>query len=129
MSTEGESEPTSPKPIAKEMPADVPQATKPRNRRRTAIGVVISSKMDKTLRVDVPRLAQHSKYGKYVKRRTICYVHDEKNEASAGDHVEIMETRPMSKSKRWRLVRVVRAAVGTVKRPASDADASTAPAE
>jgi len=63
--------------------------------------------MDKTRRVEVPRLQKHPKYGKYVKRRTVCYVHDENNESRVGDTVEIMETRPMSKLKRWRLVRVV----------------------
>ena len=81
-----------------------------RGRRRTAIGVVTSDKMKKTRRVEIPRLEKHPRYGKYIKRRTICYVHDEQNEAHAGDTVVIMEARPMSKLKRWRLVRVVKKA-------------------
>jgi small subunit ribosomal protein S17 len=84
--------------------------TPARNQRKTIVGVVRTAKMDKTRRVEVPRLQKHPKYGKYVKRRTVCYVHDEKNESRIGDTVEIMETRPMSKLMRGRLVRVVAAA-------------------
>jgi small subunit ribosomal protein S17 len=84
--------------------------TTARTQRKTIVGVVRTAKMDKTRRVEVPRLQKHPKYGKYVKRRTVCYMHDEKNESKVGDTVEIMETRPMSKLKRWRLVRVVAAA-------------------
>lgn len=83
-----------------------------RRRRRRAVGVVTSAKMDKTRRVEVPRLAKHPKYGKFLRRRTVCYVHDEQNVSQLGDEVEIMESRPMSKSKRWRLVQVVRRAAG-----------------
>ena len=78
-----------------------------RGRRRTAVGVVTSDKMNKTRRVELPFLVKHPRYGKYIKRRTICYVHDEKNESRVGDKVEIMEARPLSKLKCWRLVRVV----------------------
>jgi small subunit ribosomal protein S17 len=78
-----------------------------RGQRRTAVGVVTSDKMNKTRRVEIPRLVKHQRYGKYIKRRTICHVHDEKNDSHAGDMVEIMETRPLSKTKHWRLVRVV----------------------
>src|SRR5476649_613623 len=78
-----------------------------RGSRRTAVGVVVSDKMKKTRRVEIPRLEKHPRYGKYIKRRTICYVHDEKNESHIGDKVEISEARPMSKLKRWRLVGVV----------------------
>jgi small subunit ribosomal protein S17 len=78
-----------------------------RGRRRTAVGVVTSDKMNKTRRVELPFLVKHPRYGKYIKRRTICYVHDEKNESRVGDKVEIMESRPLSKLKCWRLVRVV----------------------
>ncbi|MBI3821404.1 MAG: 30S ribosomal protein S17 [Planctomycetes bacterium] len=78
--------------------------------RRTAVGVVVSDKMKKTRRVEIPRLEKHPRYGKYIKRRTICYAHDEKNESQVGDTVEIMEARPMSKLKRWRMVRVVKKA-------------------
>src|SRR3954453_5289040 len=81
--------------------------TEERGKRRTAVGVVTSDKMNKTRRVEIPRLVKHARYGKYIKRRTICKVHDEKNESHAGDTVEIMETRPLSKTKNWRLVRIV----------------------
>jgi small subunit ribosomal protein S17 len=81
-----------------------------RGQRRTAIGVVTSDKMNKTRRVEIPRLVKHPRYGKYIRRRTICYVHDEKNDSHLGDMVEIMETRPLSKNKNWRLLRVVRRA-------------------
>jgi small subunit ribosomal protein S17 len=75
--------------------------------RRVAVGVVTSDKMNKTRRVEIPRLVKHSRYGKYIRRRTICHVHDDQNESRVGDTVEIMESRPLSKSKHWRLVRVV----------------------
>jgi small subunit ribosomal protein S17 len=78
-----------------------------RGKRRVEVGVVTSDKMSKTRRVEIPRLVRHPKYNKYIKRRTICYVHDEKNESRMGDTVEIMETRPLSKMKSWRLVKVV----------------------
>src|SRR6478672_6389380 len=78
-----------------------------RGTRRTAVGVVTRDKMNKTRRVEIPRLVKHVRYGKYIRRRTVCYVHDEKNETRAGDTVEIMETRPLSKLKSWRLVRIV----------------------
>ena len=81
-----------------------------RGKRRVEIGVVTSDKMQKTRRVEIPRLVKHPRYGKYTRRRTICHVHDERNESRAGDTVEIMETRPLSKTKNWRLVRVVRKA-------------------
>src|SRR5438477_5148849 len=79
-----------------------------RGRRKTEIGVVASDKMSKTRRVVVERLVPHPKYGKMMRRRTVCHVHDEANETHRGDLVEIMETRPLSKLKRWRLVRIVR---------------------
>ena len=79
-----------------------------RHQRRTAVGVVTSDKMNKTRRVEIPRLVKHPRYGKYIKRRTVCKVHDEKNESHKGDTVEIMETRRLSKTKNWRLLRVVR---------------------
>jgi small subunit ribosomal protein S17 len=81
--------------------------TTQRGTRRTAVGKVTSAKMSKTRRVEIPRLVKHARYGKYIKRRTICHVHDEKNESGLGDTVEIMETRPLSKTKNWRLLRVV----------------------
>lgn len=82
-------------------------AEKTRGKRRTLIGVVTRDKMDKTRRVEIQRLVKHARYSKYIKRRTVCYVHDEKNETRTGDTVEIAETRPLSKMKNWRLVRVV----------------------
>lgn len=78
-----------------------------RLQRRVLVGVVTRDKTDKTRRVEIPRLVKHARYGKYIKRRTICYAHDETNESHIGDTVEIMETRPLSKTKNWRLLRVV----------------------
>jgi len=78
-----------------------------RGKRRVAVGVVTSDKMNKTRRVEIPRLVKHQRYGKYIRRRTICHVHDEQNASRQGDTVEIMESRPLSKTKHWRLVRVV----------------------
>ncbi len=75
--------------------------------KRLLTGRVKSDKMQKTRVVEIPRLVKHRKYGKYVRKRTLCYVHDENNESAAGDMVEIIESRPLSKSKRWDLVRVV----------------------
>ena len=79
-----------------------------RRRRKTEIGVVTSDKMNKTRRVEVETLVPHPKYGKMLRRRTVCHAHDEANESHHGDLVEIMETRPLSKLKRWRIVRIVR---------------------
>jgi len=81
--------------------------TEDRGKRRIEVGVVTSDKMQKTRRVEIPRLVKHARYGKYIRRRTICHVHDEQNESRTGDTVEIMETRPLSKLKHWRLIRVV----------------------
>ena len=74
-------------------------------------GVVTSSKMDKSLRVEIPRRFRHQMYGKIVRGRTVCFVHDENNDAKQGDTVEIVECRPRSKTKRWELVRIVEASV------------------
>ncbi len=74
--------------------------------KKVAVGVVTSDKSAKTRRVEIPRLVKHPKYGKFLRRRTVCLVHDEENESKLGDTVEIVECRPMSKTKRWRLVRV-----------------------
>ena len=78
-----------------------------RNLRKTRIGVVSSNKMDKTITVNVERKVKHPLYGKFLKKTTKFHAHDEKNECSIGDTVKIMESRPMSKTKRWRLVEVV----------------------
>jgi len=78
-----------------------------RNLRKTKLGVVSSNRMDKTITVNVERKVKHPLYGKFVKKTTKFHAHDEKNECSIGDTVKIMESRPMSKTKRWRLVEVV----------------------
>jgi small subunit ribosomal protein S17 len=75
--------------------------------KRVSIGVVTGDKASKTRRVEIPRLVRHSKYGKILRRKTVCHVHDETNESHIGDTVEIVESRPRSKLKRWELVRVV----------------------
>ena len=75
--------------------------------RRSRVGVVKSDKTDKTITVVCDYKIKHRIYGKYVGRRTVLYAHDERNEAKEGDRVEVMECRPMSKLKHWRLVRVV----------------------
>ncbi len=78
-----------------------------RNFRKTKVGLVVSNKMEKSIVVAVQRKLKHPKYGKFMQKTTKFMAHDEKNECSEGDTVKIMETRPMSKSKRWRLVEVV----------------------
>jgi small subunit ribosomal protein S17 len=75
--------------------------------KRVSTGVVTSDKASKTRRVEIQRRVQHPLYGKYVRRKTICHVHDEQNESKLGDTVEIRECPPKSKLKRWELVRVV----------------------
>ena len=76
------------------------------------VGVVESDKRDKTRKVVISYLAKHPKYGKYVRRRTVLHVHDEANESKTGDTVEVVPCRPMSKTKSWRLSRVVKRGVG-----------------
>jgi small subunit ribosomal protein S17 len=100
-----------------------------RGKRRVEIGLVTSDKMNKTRRVEIPRLVKHPKYGKYIRRRTICHVHDEHNESRQGDLVEIMETRPLSKMKHWRLVRVVTRAPAQAGAPEVQAAPSPVPVE
>ena len=78
-----------------------------RNLRKIRTGVVRGSKMDKTITVAVERRVKHPIYGKFVKKTTRFHAHDEKNECGVGDIVKIMETRPLSKTKRWRLVEIV----------------------
>jgi small subunit ribosomal protein S17 len=78
-----------------------------RNLRKIRIGVVSSNKMDKTVTVAVERKVKHPLYGKFIKKTTRFHAHDEKNECSIGDTVKIMETRPLSKTKRWRMVEIV----------------------
>lgn len=84
--------------------ADAPRkSTGPRH----LVGTVTRDKNLKTRRVEVTTRVKHPKYGKYVNRRTICYAHDEANESHLGDLVEIVESRPLSRTKRWNLVRIV----------------------
>ena len=78
-----------------------------RNLRKQRVGTVISNKMQKTITVAVHRKFKHPMYGKFVGRTTKFAAHDEKNECNIGDTVKIMETRPLSKNKRWRLVEIV----------------------
>lgn len=78
--------------------------------KKTLSGIVTSNKNDKTCRVEIRRLYRHPKYGKIVHGRTVCHVHDEKNECQIGDVVEIVESRPRSRMKRWELVKIVKSA-------------------
>ena len=78
-----------------------------RNLRKERIGVVVSNKMDKTITVLVERTEKHPLYGKFIRRSTKLHAHDENNECQIGDLVKVVETRPYSKSKTWKLVQVV----------------------
>ncbi|MGR3310523.1 MAG: 30S ribosomal protein S17 [Candidatus Brocadiales bacterium] len=78
-----------------------------RGRRKVIVGVVSSDKMNKTVVIEVGRHVKHPKYGKFVRKATVYKAHDEENKAKVGDKVEIVEVRPLSKTKRWRLVRVI----------------------
>jgi small subunit ribosomal protein S17 len=82
-------------------------AQKVRGRRKVRVGTVVSDKMDKTVVVAVETLVKHKLYGKFVKRTKKFKAHDENNECRIGDKVRIMETRPLSKDKRWRVVEIV----------------------
>jgi small subunit ribosomal protein S17 len=84
-----------------------------RNKRRRIVGTVVSNKMDKTITVLVERTYKHPKYGKYVRKHERYHAHDEKNETGPGDKVELMECRPLSRLKRFRLVRVTEKGVMT----------------
>ncbi len=86
-------------------------AQEPRGVHKRVIGIVISDKMQKTRTVTVTEQYRHEKYGKFVKRTLKFHVHDEKNESKAGDKVLIVETRPLSATKRWRLMQVLERAV------------------
>ena len=78
-----------------------------RGRLPTVRGTVVSDRMDKTIVVRAERMVKHPRYGKYIRRYTTYYAHDEKNEAREGDQVELAFTRPISKSKRWRLTQIL----------------------
>ncbi len=83
------------------------ETTVERNLRKTRVGTVTSNKMTKTITVAVERKVKHPIYGKFVKKTTKFHAHDEKDECTIGDVVKIMETRPLSKTKRWRLIEVI----------------------
>ncbi len=85
-----------------------------RGRRNEVLGTVVSDKMDKTITVEVYRKVRHPRYNKYIRRSSKFKAHDEKNEAKAGDKVVIFETRALSKSKRWRLAKVISHEEGAV---------------
>jgi len=87
--------------------AEITTITETRNLRKIKTGVVTSNKMTKTITVAVERKVKHPIYGKFVKKTSKFHAHDEKDECSIGDIVRIMETRPLSKTKRWRLVEVI----------------------
>jgi small subunit ribosomal protein S17 len=82
-------------------------STVERNLRKIRIGIVTSNKMDKSITVMIEKKVKHPKYGKFLKQSKKFHAHDEKNECGIGDTVKIMETRPLSKLKRWRLVEIV----------------------
>jgi len=83
------------------------EASNNRSARKERVGLVVSNKMDKSITVAIERRMKHPMYGKYVKQTTKLMAHDEANDAGEGDTVRIMETRPVSKNKRWRLVEVL----------------------
>jgi small subunit ribosomal protein S17 len=89
---------------------EVTNVSQTRSKRKVFVGVVVSDKMDKTVVVAVDRLVRHPLYKKVVRKTSKFYAHDENNECRIGDIVEIMETRPLSKLKRWRIVRIIQRA-------------------
>lgn len=92
------------------MATDSIKMTDSRGRRREVVGKVISNKMMKTISVEIFRTVMHPRYKKYIKKTSVFKAHDEKNEASVGDKVRIYETRPLSKTKRWKLAEIVQKA-------------------
>ena len=87
------------------------ETTEARRNKRTMTGVVTSNKMQKTITVEVTRLVKHPQYGKYVRRRSRLKAHDERSEAKTGDTVIVVECRPLSRTKRWRLQKVLAKAI------------------
>jgi small subunit ribosomal protein S17 len=81
-----------------------------RKRRKTKVGRVVSNKMQKTIVVAIDRLLRHPRYNRVIKRTSKLYAHDDKNQCQIGDKVKVMETRPLSKLKRWRVVEVLKKA-------------------
>jgi small subunit ribosomal protein S17 len=97
-------------------------ATTARNTRKTILGFVTSRSGDKSIKVTVPYKTPHPLYHKVINRKTVVHAHDEKNETKVGDKVEIMETRPLSRLKRWRVIRVTEHAAGTSHQAISETD-------
>lgn len=89
------------------MASDTTEATAERSARKVREGVVVSNKMEKTAVVAVVERVRHPKYGKFMLRTKKLYAHDETNDVNIGDKVRVMETRPLSKSKRWRVIEVL----------------------
>lgn len=87
------------------------QQVKERGKRNTRVGIVVSDKMDKTVVVKMDNLVKHSMYKKFIKRKVTCKAHDEANSCAIGDKVLIVETRPLSKDKRWRVRQILEKAV------------------
>jgi small subunit ribosomal protein S17 len=103
-------------------------ATDSRNQRKSIIGFVTSRSGDKSVKVTIPYKTPHPRYHKVINRKTVVHVHDEKNETKVGDKVKIMETRPMSRLKRWRVLSVIESAVGATAEAITEADvAATVP--
>jgi len=99
-----------------------------RNKRKTMIGFVTSRSGAKSIKVTIPYKTPHPLYHKVINRKTVVHAHDEKNETKVGDKVEIMETRPISRLKRWRVVSIVHSAVGATAQAITEADvAATVP--
>jgi small subunit ribosomal protein S17 len=93
-----------------------------RNTRKAIIGFVTSRSGNKSIKVTIPYKTPHPLYHKVINRKTVVHVHDEKNETKIGDKVEIMETRPLSRLKRWRVISIVHSAVGTTHAAITEAD-------
>ncbi len=101
-------------------------STPARNSRKTLIGFVSSRSGDKSIKVTVPFKVPHPRYQKVINRKTVVHVHDEKNETHLGDKVEIMETRPISRLKRWRVINVIERAVTADVIAVTEADVAAA---
>jgi len=99
-----------------------------RNNRKVIVGFVTSRSGDKSVKVTIPYKTPHPLYHKVINRKTVVHAHDEKNATKVGDKVEIMETRPLSRLKRWRILSIVHSAVGTTAEAITEADvAATVP--
>jgi len=97
-----------------------------RNTRKTLTGFVTSRSGDKSVKVTIPYKTPHPRYHKVINRQTVLHVHDEKNETKTGDKVEVMETRPLSRLKRWRIVRIVERAITSDAVAISETDVAAA---